>query len=91
MTFPHIAHFDENPVPVSHRVASIESWRLNPVAVIGMRVTDVSALGNAYTLDLRYCYRVTDVNELGNVHTLNLSHCDEVTDVSELHSEMCIL
>ena len=31
-------------------------------------ITDVSALGNVYELNLSWCENITDVSSLGNVH-----------------------
>ena len=47
-------------------------------------ITDVSALNNVHTLNLRNCYKITDVSALGNVHTLDLFRCYKITDVSAL-------
>jgi hypothetical protein len=44
-------------------------------------VTDLSALGNVHTLNLRYCEGVTDVSALGNVHTLNLTILHDIHDI----------
>jgi hypothetical protein len=47
-------------------------------------LTDVSALGHVYSLNLRGCNNVSDVSALGHVHRLDLSLCNNVSDVSAL-------
>ena len=69
---------------------SIPDWATNlpnvfvSVDLFSSNISDVSALGNVHTLDLRCCYNVSDVSALGNVHTLYLCGCDNVSDVSAL-------
>ena len=47
-------------------------------------VTDVSMLGNVYSLNLTYCTGVINVYPLSKVHNLNLSYCRGVRDVRAL-------
>ena len=46
-------------------------------------ITDVSMLGNLYTLHMSLCYNITVVSMLGNLHTLNMNHTN-IIDVSML-------
>ena len=47
-------------------------------------ISDVSALGNVYDLELHYCYNITDVSALGTVYNLSLRGCKNISDVSAL-------
>jgi hypothetical protein len=67
-------------------------------------ITDVSALGGVYTLDVSYynrvrdvsaldnvhkiCIQISDVRALGEVHNLDMKHCYGITDVSTLGGDI---
>jgi hypothetical protein len=52
-------------------------------------ISDVSALGHVYALDLSGCRNASDISALGHVHTLNLSGCDNVSDAPFLQNHEC--
>jgi hypothetical protein len=49
-------------------------------------ITNVSILGNVYSLNLSGCEKIIDVRPLRNVKILNLSGCKKITDVSPLRN-----
>jgi hypothetical protein len=57
---------------------------LHILELYGIKIEDISMLGNIHTLILQHCENIINVNPLKNVHNLDLSNCTEIKDVSEL-------
>ena len=47
-------------------------------------ISDVSALGTCYSLELYNCQNIHDVSALGKCHSLVLNDCQNIRDVSAL-------
>jgi hypothetical protein len=56
------------------------------IYIYTFRVTDVSSLGNAYSLNLSHCYQLTDVDALSSVRLLDISGCYRITNVNTLRN-----
>jgi len=54
------------------------------ICLSGCRISDLSGLENADTLDLTYCDNITNVSPLSRVRVLDLSYCENIIHIDTL-------